>query len=520
MSQLFFDSSVTEVSTSSLPLKVWIQNRLWRHCSPFVPVPGWLRLLTKLVVQGVVLLEVFLKKTLLVTVTDARFAWLDVRMQRLITDLLRTGIIKNWYFLEQQPDVPKIACCMMVLSDQSVKGSIIYRWHDAVASGVGVTLRDAVIPALGEVLERSAMVCMDRLPVIKGSAGMFGPRAMSLMSVRLYSETQFAQPEFEKWEHPGSETQLGWVQAREVVTMQERLVPAQLVFLSYFHVVPEEVRFCDVNSNGAAVAVSKSEAILKAIYEVFERDAFFTYWLTKNTPPSIVLESVPSVLYQRIKLLEQSGFRVQLFALNTDMPLPTVGLVMIDNSGGSRPVIVELACDSLPERALQKVIDDALRAAHAQRSERNGATFARAWESRHHIKLISERAYLWSHREMIQHLDIFTMGSTECTWSQVCERASSVLPQHASSANELSALRSFFKDMGIECYVVDITTELCRQNGLVAIKVIMPHLVAPYFNEKRKPEMQSRLYTLPQKLGWRAQPQVPNDLNQVPHPFL
>ena len=110
------------------------------------------------------------------------------------------------------------------------------------------------------------------------------------------------------------------------------LVPEQLV---YYRLEDEEGRsvnrFIYDSSNGCALGGSHAEAILSGLYEVVERDAYFTTWYSRIAPLQIANKSIKDHRCQAlIARAEAEGFEVHLFDMTFDIAIPSVWGMIVD----------------------------------------------------------------------------------------------------------------------------------------------------------------------------------------------
>jgi ribosomal protein S12 methylthiotransferase accessory factor len=80
-----------------------------------------------------------------------------------------------------------------------------------------------------------------------------------------------------------------------------------------------------VTSNGLASGSGYDDAVLRAVLELIERDAFMITWLAARPGRRLLPDaSVKPQVHEILRQLEQSGVRVQLFSVEAGLPIPTV----------------------------------------------------------------------------------------------------------------------------------------------------------------------------------------------------
>ena len=130
-----------------------------------------------------------------------------------------------------------------------------------VYSGKGITSHHSRVSAIMECLERSCSL-WDQRRVQWRSLESFG--AEEVWSPELFTEAQRAISPQDK---------IGWVQGNSLTTNTPVWLPAELVFGGHRPVEPGQLVFHAVTSNGLGAHLTRERAILRAIYELMERDA-------------------------------------------------------------------------------------------------------------------------------------------------------------------------------------------------------------------------------------------------------
>jgi ribosomal protein S12 methylthiotransferase accessory factor len=111
-----------------------------------------------------------------------------------------------------------------------------------------------------------------------------------------------------------------WAGGIELSTGTEVHVLAELVFsrtslAAAGHAVDRP--YTQVTSSGCAAGVSKDDAVLRALLEVVERDAFMRHWLAQRPGTVIPQSQLPSDIAQRVEALERAGCRVAIQHLDS-----------------------------------------------------------------------------------------------------------------------------------------------------------------------------------------------------------
>ena len=250
---------------------------------------------------------------------DAMFD-LSLRMlSRFVDD--RTGIV-NRVVIETADDtgleLPVIATAITAAAPDGASPA----QPMPVGWGKGTNAAEAVVGAIGEAIERYAGSMPDPERIVWSPPDRLAGEVLHPREFALYTDEQFECPEFPyvrfdpNVAHP-------WIAGEWASTRRSVWVPAGLVFLSL------EMRrahaFCQGTSNGMAAGTEASEAELRAILELLERDAFMTSWLCRR--PGRALR-VDGTLEPNLQIILDGaaalGAHIELVLLDSACGYPTV----------------------------------------------------------------------------------------------------------------------------------------------------------------------------------------------------
>ncbi len=188
----------------------------------------------------------------------------------------------------------------------------------AVDAGKGYTFMDASVSAAMESIERyhGEVVCLDE---IYGSYKEISAKYQSipLKNIPLVKNSLFHEELPERW-------CLGW----DIISQKEVAVPSAMVTMeSYNYPLTELVDF-QISSNGLASGNVFLEAVCSALYEVVERDAVTSYYvsdsLVKHRIPRLKLDTIEHPLVvEQIQWLQRAGITPVLFDCTVDTDVPT-----------------------------------------------------------------------------------------------------------------------------------------------------------------------------------------------------
>lgn len=382
--------------------------------------------------------------------------------------------------------------------------------------GIATDFEEAISKVIGELLERYPLTQYRRKKFLRASVRTLAAKGKSFLNP--FDLAGFADwqkelfPERRFDEH----STFFWVEGTELLSGTPALIPAQLVFWNYqTRQEPHEPYLREQNTNGAAGHFTRDEAILAAIYENIQRDAFLIYWLNVIAPPKIDQTTIEDERIQR--LIEQfTRYSFEVVFLNTtlDLGVPSCICVLINRSGGGPKIAIGGGCDSNLANALLRSATEVIGVYHWLLETKGQFELRKDYQSfRDHQVGQLERLLLWSSADMFCHLESFLSGP-----NQSFRQAAADFPhQFQSPAQELQYVMRLFGKLGkgYELYAYRAQHELLETLGYCSVRVIIPALVPLYLNEAAAPLGALRLREVPLKVGY----QPAKAFNPWPHPF-
>jgi len=194
------------------------------------------------------------------------------------------------------------------------------------AAGVGIYYEEALSKLIGEVLERHALMTYSAESIIRDSYNTLKGKNQGIIDARLLQLYSGAKDSdiITKFD---PDRPVGWVRCQSLISPgEERLIPAQLVLGSY-KTGGMERRFWYPVSTGTAAHTTFNQALVNAILEYFEADAFMTCWYTARRAPSIDYRGtiMETVVEDTMSPVDNS---VRVFFLYLSLPHTPVHVVL------------------------------------------------------------------------------------------------------------------------------------------------------------------------------------------------
>ena len=418
-----------------------------------------------------------------------------------------TGIVRS---LEEclrpttEPPLFRVACT--VSGGLGLIGSPLD--HLRGIGGTGMSRAEAAAAAVGEALERysASYVPSDRVAV--ASAAELGPEAVDPGRFALFSRRQYATPGF-PFAPFTRDSRVPWVRGWSIRDGRPAWLPAELVHLGNT-VAEGEPRMGHATSNGTACAGSTDDALVRALCELLERDAFMIVWSNRLSLPLIdVSQDKPLHTLER-EVFAPTGLRFSAIDLSCVHGLPSVLAVVRAPTGVAGALGVGAGTATTLERAWWKALAEAFSARAA------GATLAllepgpcrpeEVTSFEDHIRRYADQA---------------TARAAAFLDSSPDRVSAASIPklEGETSAEQVAALSGRIDAAGSSGYAVDVTAPDVRALGLSVVKAVAPELRPLDVGHATRHLGGRRLYDAPVALGLRCESSREADLNSDPHPF-
>jgi len=490
----------------------WVSKNLLPQSSPFIPVTFTTRLLRVVLQKIIALIERSTGETLYVENKLLELATINTPALRLVSKLIKDEIVTSWKFVKRVPDAPYVAQCTLTLGKVTLPSGTIKSIQGAVCSGLGATLNEAILPALGEVLERHALCTWSEKDLVVGTQSEVR-RAVPVKYFWCYGELELSNL---KEVDSAAEPIFRWVSATTLSEGQKVNIPAQTVYLNFLVDYKDEPNLGSSTTNGAAAATTFRDASVRGINELVERDAFLLHWLHKHVPIRLDLSTVQdSALGKIINELEQWGIEICVLDITTDLGVPTLCAVLHDPSS-QNPISVGAATGFDIKLVLHKVLYDMVRWTH-NRSPINKHS-SEIHRPITEIKNMEDRRFYWQVKGGWDEISWLTSGANTTLGDLINKYR--VASRCQTRESQFEYYQKVFKEKQYECYLVDVTSAQAKSSGLRIVKAVAPDLIPIYFNESRKPLGIKRLYNAPLLLKWHQEQQTSSELNLIPHPFI
>ncbi|MFD8794688.1 TOMM precursor leader peptide-binding protein [Streptomyces vinaceus] len=317
-----------------------------------------------------------------------------------------------------------------------------------------------------------------------------------------------------------------WVYGHSLREDRPVLVPARLVHYSAGRAADNFVFEC---SNGCAIGSCVEEALLGALLELVERDAFLLAWYAGLPLTEIDLDSVPGPAVRKMAdRAALQGYEVHAFDNRIDLAVPVVTGLAVRRDGGPGTFAFGAGAALDPVAAVEAALSEVLTyIPHLPRqvAERRGELEAMAADFRL-VRHLKDHAQLYGLPAMAPYVRPYTEPASirpvEALYRPGPRPARSPGggPGTGDLRDDLLYCVRELTEAGHDVIVVDQTTPEQLRIGLRTVCAVVPGLLPIDFgwSRQRAPYL-PRLRTAPRRAGLRETDLAEAEIRMVPHPF-
>jgi ribosomal protein S12 methylthiotransferase accessory factor len=386
--------------------------------------------------------------------------------------------------------------------------------NSSKGGGGGDNLAVALAATLGEAAERYCMFFYDKNEMVFAPYREISEDAVSPDLLRLYSREQIeGLGPNAKVRYFDDDTPVRWVWGYSLTEERPRLVPASLVYMNYQFGEDEPVIGRNASS-GLAANLTLEEAILAAILEIVERDAFTICWLSKRPGRKIIVddEELLDFLRQRFHF-DHPKVETSIHDITLDVPIASLFCVIKRPCELGPAICVGSTSRLDPRQALRKCF---LEAGQGIPYFRYLLSQLKDWEpSPDYLNLTSfdhHCVFYLKRPDLVPEAFAFLNEVDDTVpLSSIPDRSTGRV------LGDVERCVQLLKGAGLEVIVVEITTPDIRDVGMRVVRVLIPGMVPlhgvykfPFLGSKRLAQFPLR-HSPGQENG--------RTFNTYPHPF-
>lgn len=203
--------------------------------------------------------------------------------------------------------------------------------------GSGLTRREAIRRAAGEVIERASAVFQGDEPERQASWSALGGAGIHPETFLLFSDAQrrtrspARSPMLRVPPALPPDLPIGWTPVRSLPSGALRYVPSAAVYFK--HPSVRARRYCPVDSSGLAAGASRPEATLRGLLELVERDGVALWWYNRIPRPALAVRPDP-ILTRLHRFYRRIGREFWVLDLTSDLGIPACAAVSLARETG------------------------------------------------------------------------------------------------------------------------------------------------------------------------------------------
>ncbi len=298
-----------------------------------------------------------------------------------------------------------------------------------------------------------------------------------------------------------------WMKGRDFISGEPNYIPAQLIYYTYRH-LEENYLMAEINSNGGAGGFTQEFAVSRAIYEAVERDAFFTIYLNKISPPRIRISKMK--LKQALELEKDClryNLEMLLFDITNDLSIPTFMAILVDKTGLGPAITVGLKSNLNPTDAIIGSLEEVFNTRTSFRtrmiSNRKKIQSNFIYSD---INTFEIRNLFWASPQKLHYLDFLLKAPYHENHYHTIQ---------LSEKEQLQLLKDIFRKKKMSVFDMDVSHDIFKQIGYLVHKIVIPDLQPLYTMEKAKYLKNDRLKAVASFFGKKTL-----EYNPIPHFFL
>ncbi|MFE4518168.1 YcaO-like family protein [Kitasatospora sp. NPDC056783] len=282
------------------------------------------------------------------------------------------------------------------------------------------------------------------------------------------------------------DAELLWAEASDWQDGRRVLVPLEA---ASYHVTPRPgagLRWGRVlyeSSNGCALGSTRDEAVIHAVLEVVERDAFLMSWWRGAALPRIDWRTVTDPLSRQLHArMRQAGYQVHLLRVSGGVPVPVVWALALNPEVPGRFSLTAAGAHPDPHKAVRGALSELAPLVLGQLVARDDEAARRLRTDPWQVTSLTDHVRWFSVPEAGPALEPFLSGTArplaevfaDCVWGRPTADGSPDSPYSAASVASVGSVGSVASvgSVGPIGEVAEGLRELLRAAGLPEVVVV------------------------------------------------
>jgi ribosomal protein S12 methylthiotransferase accessory factor len=364
--------------------------------------------------------------------------------------------------------------------------------------------------AIGEALERYSALYVPRERVQLATARSLGDAAVRPSRFALFHPTQHVGRELPFIEFT-EDTPTAFVEGTSLHDGSPAYLPAELVYLGRPATASLPIAY--PTSNGLACAATFTEAVLRALLELVERDAVMLAWKCGLSLPLLDWTDDEDLLSHDRRFFDRTGLTFNVLDGSAFLDVPVAIAVVHGHSDSGASLAMGAGASATVGDAWLAAVSEGFGVYRWVRQQTLALEPGTPPPDPDRIETFEEHLLFYArpaHAELAAFLD----GSGDRTPTRSVRALEGTTPR-----SQVEAVLRRLARHSLSAYAVDVTSPDVRSLGLCVARAIVPELCALDVSHRARFLGGTRLYTAAHEAGLVPAPLDPADLNPLPHPF-
>ena len=382
---------------------------------------------------------------------------------------------------------------------------------EAVEYGSGAHPRPerARAAAIGEALERYSALYVPRESLRLTTARTLGDAAVPPSRFALFHPAQLAEERF-PFVAFTEDTLTTFVEGMSLDDGSPAYLPAELVYLG--RPATASLPIAHSTSSGLASAPTFTEAVLRALLELVERDAVMLAWKCRLSLPLLDWTEDDRLRSYDRRFFGPAGVRFSVLDGSAFLGLPIAIAVVHGHSGSGASLAMGAGAAATVGDAWLAAVSEGFGVYRWLRQQTLAQPGAPPPDP-DRIESFDEHLLYYARPEHAE-LAAFLDSSPERRQTRWIESVEGTTPR-----SQIEAVLQRLAFHGLAAYAVDVTSPDVLSLGLCVARVVVPELCALDVSHRARFLGGTRLYTAAHEAGLVPAPLDPAHVNPLPHPF-
>ncbi|WP_052422916.1 TOMM precursor leader peptide-binding protein [Nonomuraea candida] len=413
-----------------------------------------------------------------------------------------TGVIRDLARMDTKTPFVKAYMAGHNFSRQVHNLASLRRGLRTQSAGKGMTDLQAKVSAMCEAMERYSGVFQGDEARIRASLRQLGADALHPNACSLYSETQYrtrtalaATSGYAFVNDPLDEdAAIEWTPVWSLTERRHKYLPTGYLYYYYNDLHATGPLYAWADSNGNAAGSSLEDAVVQGFMELVERDAVAVWWYNRVRRPAFDLATFGDAWMAEFQEVYAGlGRDLHVLDLTNDLGVPVAAAISRRVDGPSEDILMAFGAHFDVRIAVQRALAELNQFIPAVIDVGpDGVTRYRFPEQ--------DQVDWWANARMADHPYLSPSGAS-------VPASAYARPATGDLLDDVEAARALVEERGMEMLVLDQTRP---DIGLPVVKVIVPGM--RHFWRRLAP---GRLYDVPVRLGWLAEPTPEEQMNPI-----